>query len=175
MIVDISLSLLHIYIFTYIHILYIAIDAVSQPSTPKVKHQGTAVSPHLSEDTPRKRVLRTALFNTRKDFNKKIKCLQQKYRRATKEIANLKNELVSSKKKHFLDSQQLDILNDIGTVNKQLLLRQNSKIKKTSLRKQYELELRSFVLTLYFYSPRAYAFVRKKFNTCLPHPKTIYQ
>lgn len=51
-----------------------AIDAVSQPSTPrKVKHMGTAVSPHLSEDTPRKQILRIALSNTRKKFKQENK------------------------------------------------------------------------------------------------------
>lgn len=34
-------------------------------------------------------------------------------------------------------------------------------------------ELRSFALTLHFYSPTAYNYVRKTFNECLPHPSTI--
>lgn len=34
-------------------------------------------------------------------------------------------------------------------------------------------ELRSFALTLYFYSPTTYNYVRKTFNKCLPHPSTI--
>lgn len=34
-------------------------------------------------------------------------------------------------------------------------------------------ELRSFALTLHFYSPAAYKYVRKTFNKCLPHPSTI--
>ncbi|CAL1680877.1 unnamed protein product [Lasius platythorax] len=70
------------------------IDAVSQSSTPrKVKHQGTAVSPRLSEDTPRKQTLRIALINTRKHYNKKIKSLRQKHRKFVKCIANLKDVL----------------------------------------------------------------------------------
>ncbi|XP_071652314.1 uncharacterized protein, partial [Temnothorax longispinosus] len=155
---------------------YQGIDVVPQINTPpEVKHQGTAVSPHLSEDTPRKQILRAALTNTRKDLNKKIKSLQPKYRRSMKRIANLKNVLAALKKKRLLDPHQLDILNDLGTFNKQLLMRQDNKIHKTRMRKQYEPELRSFALTLHFYSPQAYAFVRKKFNTCLPHPKTIYE
>ena len=39
--------------------------------------------------------------------------------------------------------------------------------------KQYSPELREFALTLHFYSTAAYNYVRRKFNTCLPHPKTI--
>jgi len=38
----------------------------------------------------------------------------------------------------------------------------------------YSPKLRSFALTLYFYSPHAYRYVRKVFkDTCLPHPRTI--
>lgn len=138
-----------------------------------MKHEATSVSPHLSENTPRKQLLRTALFNTRKNLLHKIKCLQKKYRRSMKRVTKLKDILGSLKEKRLLDVQQLDILQNIGMFNKQLLQRQASKINKTSMHKQYEPELRVFALTLHFYSPQAYAFVRKKFNTCLPHPKTI--
>lgn len=37
-------------------------------------------------------------------------------------------------------------------------------------RSKYPPELRSFAITLHFYSPKAYNFVRKKFNLALPHP-----
>lgn len=47
------------------------------------------------------------------------------------------------------------------------------KDKKRPMRK-YTPEFRKFCLTLHFYSPRAYTYVRKTFDTCLPHPKTIY-
>lgn len=38
---------------------------------------------------------------------------------------------------------------------------------------KYSPALRSFALTLNYYSPRAYEYVRKTFNTCLPHPRTL--
>jgi len=34
-------------------------------------------------------------------------------------------------------------------------------------------ELRSFALSLHFYSPTAYKYVRQTFNKCLPHPSTL--
>lgn len=37
----------------------------------------------------------------------------------------------------------------------------------------YKPELRRFVFTLHYYSPRAYNYLRQKLNDCLPHPKTI--
>lgn len=53
------------------------------------------------------------------------------------------------------------------------LAKKISKNKKRPMPK-YTPEFRKFCLTLHFYSPRAYTYVRKTFNTCLPHPKTIY-
>lgn len=38
---------------------------------------------------------------------------------------------------------------------------------------KYSPELRCFALTLNFYSPIAYKYVRKTFGTCLPHPRTL--
>lgn len=38
---------------------------------------------------------------------------------------------------------------------------------------QYSPGLRTFACTLHFYTPKAYQYVRKKFQTCLPHPRTI--
>ncbi|VEN42830.1 unnamed protein product [Callosobruchus maculatus] len=38
---------------------------------------------------------------------------------------------------------------------------------------KYGPELRSFAMTLHFYSPKAYQYVRQKFNKTLPHPITI--
>lgn len=39
-------------------------------------------------------------------------------------------------------------------------------------KKYYQLE-RAFAISLHFFSPRAYRFVRRKFHNCLPHPKTL--
>jgi hypothetical protein len=52
---------------------------------------------------------------------------------------------------------------------KELLLRQ---LKKSPGNK-FPPQLRSFALTLHFYSPNAYNYVRKTFGNCLPHPSTL--
>lgn len=39
--------------------------------------------------------------------------------------------------------------------------------------KTYPAELKSFALTLNFYSPRAYNYVRDTFHNILPHPRTL--
>lgn len=38
---------------------------------------------------------------------------------------------------------------------------------------KYTEEARKFCLSLHYYSPRAYEFLRETFNNHLPHPKTI--
>ncbi|GLV43403.1 hypothetical protein CBL_21275, partial [Carabus blaptoides fortunei] len=57
----------------------------------------------------------------------------------------------------------------IPTCQQQLLLRQ---LKLTTGRK-FPAELRTFALTLHFYSSSAYDYVRTTFGKCLPHPTTL--
>ena len=46
--------------------------------------------------------------------------------------------------------------------------------KRSTLKKEkYSKELKSFALTLQFYSSKAYGYVRKMFNLALPHPSTV--
>lgn len=54
-----------------------------------------------------------------------------------------------------------------------MLKRQGAKKCGLTTPVSYSPALRSFGLTLHFYSPHAYRYVRKVFDTCLPHPRTI--
>lgn len=47
------------------------------------------------------------------------------------------------------------------------------KVLKGSKNQKYSPRLRAFALTLHFYSPRAYNYVREKFNKSLPHSSTV--
>lgn len=47
------------------------------------------------------------------------------------------------------------------------------RVAGVSTKKRYDPELRQFALTLHFISPRAYAYVRDSFETCLPNPRTL--
>lgn len=69
--------------------------------------------------------------------------------------------------------EESEILSSINVKFKDLVGRQLSKIKKVPLKKKYSPALRSFALTLHYFSPNAYSYVRKTFDTCLPHPRTI--
>lgn len=55
-----------------------------------------------------------------------------------------------------------------------LISRQVSNVKANVVsRQKYSPALRSFALTLNYYSPKAYEYVRRVFNTSLPHPRTL--
>lgn len=44
---------------------------------------------------------------------------------------------------------------------------------KVKVNGEYIPEIRSFAMTLHFYSGKAYDYVRKKFNNQLPHSSTV--
>lgn len=48
-----------------------------------------------------------------------------------------------------------------------------ARYKSKDNKQQYSAAIRSFALTLHYYSPRAYEYVRKTFDTCLPHKRTL--
>lgn len=133
----------------------------------------TSVSPILSENTPRKVFLRKALQTQKKLFSKKICTLQQAKRRKDQQISQMQQIISELKKKNFVSCEELQVLDDLGKCNADLLKRQYCKSEKKTLPRQYSPELRRFAITLHYYSPRAYSYVRQKFDTCLPHPKTI--
>lgn len=47
--------------------------------------------------------------------------------------------------------------------------------KLRNKKEKFWTELRKFAMTLQFYSPKGYSYVRKTFTTLLPHPATIRQ
>nr|XP_012234654.1 PREDICTED: uncharacterized protein LOC105679301 [Linepithema humile] len=136
--------------------------------------RSTSVSPqHLQDD--------------RDDTIKYLKAsLEEHKRKSQQTIRNLKRKLKQKKSepdfdivisflKSKLNKNYLDILEQMGKSNKDLLKRMILKCEAKTISKQYSPELRSFALTLHYYSPKAYNYVREKFECALPHPKTLYK
>ncbi|XP_066987476.1 THAP domain-containing protein 1-like [Macrobrachium rosenbergii] len=103
---------------------------------------------------------------------KKIKVLQQSKRRLVKRNSDLENVILELKRKRFISDESLGLLENCTCGVQDLIKRQTAK-HSNQPRPTYSPELRSFALTLNFYSPHAYRYVRKVFDTCLPHPRTI--
>lgn len=86
-----------------------------------------------------------------------MKVVKQKTRRMEKKIANMKAVLALLKTKNFLQEEQFYNLKSIGAGNANLLKRIINKSKGKSLTRMFPPALRTFALTLHYYSPRAYS------------------
>lgn len=129
-----------------------------------------------SVDTPRKVKLKRALKKQQKRLftqKKKIKTLLQRNRRFQKRNASLKNVIKDLKDKFHVNEENCSILTGISETSQFLVRRQMQKAQGKRLQKKYNEKLRSFALSLHYISPRAYEYVRKEFDTCLPHTKTL--
>lgn len=120
-------------------------------------------------NSPEKCRLRKRIEYLKKYYKKKIRSLQQNVRRKNDNIATLKHVLNKLKEKKILTNEQTTILQALGESSGDLFKR----VAKKCVRRKYDANLRSFAVTLHFYSPRAYEYVRSKFNFCMPHVKTI--
>lgn len=65
--------------------------------------------------------------------------------------------------KRLLQEEQLYTLKGIAAGSSNLLKRLVYKSKGKSLTQKYSAELRTFAVTLHYYSPRAYSYVRENF------------
>lgn len=143
---------------------------------PSLDTEKTSKIPKVSCFSPKKAALKRKLSVSQENLvsaRKKIKVLLQSKRRLLKRNANLKNILDELKKNSMLSTNSLGILEDCSEGVADLVKRQVAKKSNKSVPTSYSPELRSFALTLNFYSPHAYRYVRKTFDTCLPHPRTI--
>ncbi|TGZ52334.1 THAP domain-containing protein, partial [Temnothorax longispinosus] len=123
-------------------------------------------------NSPEKCRLRKQLLYQKEKYDKKIRGLQQTVRRRDKQVVTLKCILDTLRKKGILEAEQSEMLLNLGGSN-ELFKRLCKKQKNERVPRQYNPQLRVFALTLHYYSPRAYEYVRRHFNLCLPHTKTI--
>ncbi|CAI6349790.1 unnamed protein product [Macrosiphum euphorbiae] len=99
----------------------------------------------------------------------KSKIVIQKCKRQIKVIKNIKLLLSYMKKKCGVQEKLSSYLeHTFPTAMSELFNRY-----RNGGRKCFSPELRAFALTLKFYSPKAYNFVREKFGSCLPHATTL--
>ncbi|KAH8034327.1 hypothetical protein HPB51_023320 [Rhipicephalus microplus] len=98
----------------------------------------------------------------------KVKTLQQKKRRLSKRIDASQDLIEQLKEQNLLSEKGLEVFQASFSPDiQQLLKRTHEKTNK------YPPELRAFALTLHYYSPRAYDYVRAKFNNALPNQRTL--
>jgi len=103
---------------------------------------------------------------------KKLKVHQQKSRRLKVQMKSFEKVLSTLKEKELLSETACSNLKSSfsSSALSEIMTRLGlGNVNRTS----YSAELRSFALSLQFYSKKAYEFVRQSFNKCLPHSKTL--
>ena len=107
------------------------------------------------------------------NLQKKVKISQQKTRRRNRKVSTLASVVSELKEKNLINSDCATLLETtFSGVPKELMKRLVTQKKKKNPG-AYPLELRSFAMTLKFYSTKAYNYVRKSFNLGLPNPTVI--
>ena len=125
--------------------------------------------------TPRKRKLVEKLRHSETvsaSRKRKLVTLRKKMAHKEKCISSMKAIILDLKKKKLMEEECLDLLSKLGGPQ-EFYYRQYRKGSKKALPNRYSEELKVFALSLHYYSPAAYKYVRKTFNTCLPHTRTI--
>lgn len=122
-------------------------------------------------NSPEKSRLRRRIEYLKKYYKQKMDILQRNVRRKDTKIATLTQMLNKLEEKKLLTNGQSNILQTFVESTSDMLCKQGG--KKKCVPNKYDNNLRSFALTLHFYSPRAYEYVRSKFKFSLPHVKTI--
>lgn len=107
---------------------------------------------------------------------KKIKTIQKKNQRLKRKVATLQDVVENLQKSEIISKNCTEVLQKSFAgvpleVMKRLL--QNKKLSHSQSKESYHPILRSFALTLQFYSTKAYNYVRKTFGLGLPHITTI--
>lgn len=144
------------------------IPVVTDEPSPSA-HQSSEASPETATLKRKLELAEEKLVSSRK----KIKTLLQAKRRLKKKNAELKSVLDELRQTKLLGDSSIDVLETCASGVSDLLKRQIQKHHNKSWKAQYSPELRCFALTLHFYSPKAYNYIRKIFDTCLPHPSTV--
>lgn len=125
------------------------------------------------ELTPRKQRLVSRMKYITKINKIKRKRLQMRQRRLVQKVVKLEHVIDQLKEKFSLEDNHAELLKLTGGACSELMQRRLMKLKKSALPKKYSEELRTFAITLHYLSPKAYNYVRKVFNNCLPHENTI--
>ena len=98
---------------------------------------------------------------------------QRKINQLKKKVKSLEDVIAGLRKQNLISEHLEEHLSEKFSGMSLEIFKRMMKCKKTGHGTKYSPELRSFALTLQFYSTKAYNFVRKTFSLSLSHESTI--
>ena len=148
-----------------------------KPLCKKAKYDNPTAStkkvnkiPKTKTKTHKKKTLK--MSPTKTQLKSKIKSLQQKLRRKDKKLKSIKDLFNALQQKRLLDSKTAEFLeNHFSGLTSEIFKNAMRNCKRMSQGRRYNDKSKQFALTLNFYSPRAYNFLRKLLY--LPNPSSI--
>jgi hypothetical protein len=108
-------------------------------------------------------------------LKKKIKLLKDSKRKLSKKCTSLSDVIQAIKDKNLVSPNVCEILEEESLKVPAQLFQRLLELKgeKRSANEMYTEELKTFAMTLNFYSSQAYNYVRETFDLCLPCERTI--
>lgn len=104
-----------------------------------------------------------------------VKNFKRKLAKQQKMIDIYESVIETMRKKNTVKSNRLDAISKIDGLEKEFLDRIIQKYEDASVSKVWSPEFRSFALTLYGHSPKAYEYICRRLDCLLPDGKTIYR
>ena len=118
--------------------------------------------------SPSKEQLKSEIVQLKRE----VKTLRQKVKRKVTKIGSLSNLIDDLKEKALIDESTVTVLkNKFSGTTLELIKNQLLNQEKDPKGRRYEEEVKKFALTLNFYSPRAYDYIRTVFS--LPHARSL--
>ena len=142
------------------------IDTDEEEKPPKIKRINAS---------PTKEELKAMLLRKDQELNtkrKEIKSLKQIVRRKTSQVTTLQSLVNDIKERELMAPSIADCLaSNFSGLTGELISNHFSNMDRSRNGVRYTPDVKKFALTLHFYSPRAYDYVRQSF--CLPDPRSI--
>lgn len=126
---------------------------------------------YVSPSTLRKKLIKTK--GILKNKERTIKLKKRQFQSLQNRIKGLKEVITDLRRKNMVSENCFSCLNSISDQGVKEFVERAIKNGKKLSKRQYPPALRSFAITLHFYSPRAYNYVRKKMNMALPAPSVL--
>jgi hypothetical protein len=103
-------------------------------------------------------------------FSKRIKVMRRNISRKHSKMISVKEIIAKLKCRNDINHEAVSLIEQcFGSIPADMLRKKLYGCKTSA----YTEQLRSFAMTLHFYSAKAYDFVRRSFRMALPHPQTL--
>ena len=107
-----------------------------------------------------------------KKLRNKIKSLQQQLRRSKQKVQSMGEVIETLKEKLKLDASDAESFHStVDNLGMKLLFNMKENLNTTPSARRYSDEIKEFALTVYYYSPRAYRYIRS--IVPLPNPSLV--